>query len=354
MELTERNNNKLIIFSKDNMPAYYIGYSGLLVFFFCLVFLSNKYIGSQKDDQPFMPANFSGINNISSDLTLLSKEKRKNISGFLTHSDTGKKTFSTNDLIVKLKANNLWDLSGQNEISSFMVSAFPNNLQQLGVETKKRAFFHTLLPIAKYALLEIESERIKLLNIVSTFPQKLSVIGSLTNDDVFPFISKEEKKFLIYLSEKYRTDEINELIARVDVIPVSLVLAQGAIESSWGTSRFATQGNNIFGVWTWGEEGFIPREREEDKTHKVARFDSILDSVRYYLLNLNRHDAYQKMREIRLVTENPLQLAEGLVNYSERGEEYVSDVKIMIDFNELRNYDNLHLADYANSLSPTS
>lgn len=157
-------------------------------------------------------------------------------------------------------------------------------------------------------------------------------------------LTEDEYVFLVELAQKYRSSEIDELIRRVDGLPVSLILAQGAIESSWGTSRFAVQGKNLFGVWTWGEVGMVPNERVAGKTHKVAIYDSILDSVKDYMLTLNRHSAYDELRTIRQQTTDPLQLANGLKLYSERGDEYISDVQMMIDFNKLQRFDGLHLA----------
>ncbi|MBE9519635.1 MAG: glucosaminidase domain-containing protein, partial [Proteobacteria bacterium] len=89
------------------------------------------------------------------------------------------------------------------------------------------------------------------------------------------------------------------------------MLAQGALETSWGRSRFAREGNSIFGMWTWKTKGIVPLKREEGKTHKVKAYDSILDSVRAYQLTLNRLDHYEHLRNLRLETYDSLILAEG-------------------------------------------
>jgi Bax protein len=132
-------------------------------------------------------------------------------------------------------------------------------------------------------------------------------------------------------------------VKRVDVVPLSLLLAQAALESSWGTSRFAREANNLFGIWTWGEKGLIPLDREEGMTHKVAIYDSILDSVRAYLTMLNRLPPYLQFREIRRQSRNPLKLAEGLVYYSERGDSYVWELQNLIESNNLHRYDDCYL-----------
>ena len=263
------------------------------------------------------------------------------------------KPFSTNDLISQLKESGLWDLTDKTEINPLLLPGFPVNLHHLDVPRKKRAFFHTLLPVAKIALLEVEEEREKLLSLLDKLPVSSD---QLISENVINLmnLSNVEQEFLTGLMEKYRANNFDELLSRVDVFPVSLILAQGAIESSWGSSRFATEGNNLFGIWTWGEKGMIPAERQEGKNHKVAIYDSILDSVRAYLLTLNRIEAHRAIREIRLQTTDSLQLAEGLINYSERREEYISDVKMIIDYNRLQEYDVLRLAESEGVLGTSS
>lgn len=252
---------------------------------------------------------------------------------------------STHALITQLKEFGLWDLSGKKEVVPMLVPGFPVNLQHLDVASKKKAFFHTLLPVARIALREVEHERQQLLTIAGKLP-----VGTHLGDADSGWklaLSDDEHLFLVELAQKYRSSEIDELIRRVDGLPVSLILAQGAIESSWGTSRFAVHGKNLFGVWTWGEEGMVPNERVAGKTHKVAIYDSILDSVKAYILTLNRHSAYDDLRSIRQQTTDPVQLADGLISYSERGNEYISDVQMMIDYNKLQRFDVLQLARQA-------
>jgi Bax protein len=128
-------------------------------------------------------------------------------------------------------------------------------------------------------------------------------------------------------------------------VPISIILAQGAIESSWGSSRFTREGNSIFGMWTWKKKGIVPLRRDEGKTHKVKIYDSVLDSVRAYHLTLNRLDTYEEFRQYRKYTDDPLIMAEGLLPYSERGQEYVNEIKKVIIFNKLQKYDSYNLSD---------
>ena len=128
----------------------------------------------------------------------------------------------------------------------------------------------------------------------------------------------------------------------MDVIPVSLVLAQAATESGWGTSRFAVQGNNLFGQWCYREGcGIVPKQRAGDASHEVRAFPTIEGSVNAYFANINSHHLYQNFRQIRAemrqqqMTLDSTALAAGLKRYSERGMNYVEDILKIISQNSL-------------------
>lgn len=151
------------------------------------------------------------------------------------------------------------------------------------------------------------------------------------------------------LRQRYRVDgELSAaqardvLKSRVGVVPPSLALAQAAIETGWGTSRFALEGNNLFGEWTWdASQGLAPRRRDAGKSHYVRRFPGLRASVRGYLHNLNTHAAYAPLRARREASRAQGQapdgnaLAAGLAAYSERGQAYVDDVRTIIRQNRL-------------------
>jgi len=133
-----------------------------------------------------------------------------------------------------------------------------------------------------------------------------------------------------------------ELLKRVDNIPAPLALAQAANESAWGTSRFALEGNNIFGQWCFDEGcGIVPSRRRANASHEVRAFESLDAAVAAYFLNLNTHDRYQGFRDMRFQMRNqrgdldPLVLVFGLVGYSERGDKYVDEIQTMIQQNDL-------------------
>ena len=167
-------------------------------------------------------------------------------------------------------------------------------------------------------------------------------------------LDNDEKHQVQSMAAYYRINNFNiendddwqELLARVNVIPVSLALAQAANESAWGTSRFAREANNFYGQWCFQKGcGLVPARRDKNKTHEVEAFKSPEESVERYIHNLNSHNAYKTLRKIRnrLLTENKLitgiELAEGLLHYSARGKEYIEELQSMIKFNKLTRFD---------------
>lgn len=160
-------------------------------------------------------------------------------------------------------------------------------------------------------------------------------------------LGRRDRAWLADIKSRYRVegddlDDLNELIRRVDVVPVALALAQGAIESGWGTSRFARDGNALFGQWSWARRGGLtPRRRDRGASHQVRAFQQITDSVSAYTLNLNTHPAYAEFRQARAgmrLAGEPLEslaLASMLGGYSQRGEAYIEDIYGMVRHNRL-------------------
>lgn len=167
-------------------------------------------------------------------------------------------------------------------------------------------------------------------------------------------LSRLERDELDEIAAEYRLSDarlseralMEELLRRVDIVPMSLVMAQAANESAWGTSRFAREGNNIFGQWCFNEGcGLVPERRRSDASHEVRSFGSVQGSVRAYLSNLNTHASYAEMREMRAdmrAQGRPLDsmvLARGLTRYSERGMAYVHELQDIIRVNRLHAFD---------------
>jgi len=256
---------------------------------------------------------------------------------------------TTHELLQVLKELNLWEAEMAATVPPVVFAGFPENFHELeDMATRKKAFLHTLLPTALIALREVQQEREKLQTIlqkIGNTPGRIPFSGGVKQYRFY--LTESETKFMKKLMKKYRTSDADELLSRVDVVPVSLILGQGAIESSWGGSRFARVGNNLFGIWTWGGRGIIPADRDEGKNHKIKIYDSILDSVRGYILTLNRLGAYRHLRELRCNSNDSMKLAHGLLYYSERRDAYVQDVRRVISANNLKRYDTISLASSA-------
>lgn len=211
----------------------------------------------------------------------------------------------------------------------------PDFSQYTIVTERKEAFFNYLFPRIALANLRIEAAR--------DYLEQLRKKESL---------SEEEIEWLETHASRLRVDTedrealFERLDRRMDIIPPSLMIAQAANESAWGTSRFATKGNNLFGQWCFSQGcGLVPQSRTEGMSHEVEVFDSPYQSVRSYMTNLNRHNAYKGLRErreaLRAEDEFPdgVTLAGGLEAYSERGQAYVHEIRAMINSNELPEYD---------------
>ena len=173
---------------------------------------------------------------------------------------------SSQELIQQLKLLNLWDVSGFEEIPAVLVRSFPSDLGQVGVEAKKRAFIHSMLPTVMVALEEVRQERQSLMAVLNELGKDSKrVTFSNDNSGWQETLAQEQVQFVLSLTKKYRVQNGAELLRRVNVLPASLVIAQSAMESSWGASRFASEANNLFGMWTWGGKGIVPSRRDETK-----------------------------------------------------------------------------------------
>ena len=153
--------------------------------------------------------------------------------------------------------------------------------------------------------------------------------------------------------DRYRLEEfdLDRLRKRMNIIPPSLALTQAAVESGWGTSRFAQNGNALFGQWTWEDSnGMIPFDREIGENHSIKTFSSLIEAVESYSLNLNTHEAYQDFRFERDKFANPNEinvnsLVETLINYSEQGYEYIDYLNNVIETNQLQKFDAVELQE---------
>lgn len=233
-----------------------------------------------------------------------------------------------------------WD-AGDRTVPRFYLDKVPARWRDevapnLPVELKKRYFFFVYAPLVLKANEEIARDRHRLLELRGRTPRDPADDGWLRE-----------------LAHRYLLDEtttgdalLDELILRVDGIPPSLALAQAAVESGWSTSRFAVQGNALFGQWTWGEDGITPSEqRGHLGDYKIRAFADPGQSVAAYMHNLNTHRAYGDLRTARArirSRDSSLKgpaLAPTLTGYSEKGQEYVEMLLTMIRVNGLESAD---------------
>jgi Bax protein len=247
-----------------------------------------------------------------------------------------------------------WDKL-ENGVPPFIVTRFPDDLdRRVNAEEKKQSFLLSLLPMVLLANQAIAAERQEVEGLFARYDR-----GELT---------AFERQRLLEMSDYYKVtgDPLREprlrslLLHRIDILPPSLVLAQAATESGWGTSRFAREGNNLFGQRTYRTgNGIVPAQRAEGATHEVKRFGTLFASVRSYMRNLNTHSAYRELREVRAKLRrsgrelNCLALASGLDAYSERNNDYIADVRSIIRANDLTRANAAVLRETALSSAPT-
>ena len=214
---------------------------------------------------------------------------------------------------------------------------FPRDLDNLqSVQLKKETFIKIVLPliVAENEKILDDRERLKVL-----------IDKKFTTDTEKQWL---RQKLLEY---KVKRSDLNELMLKMDIIPVSIALAQAAKESGWGTSRFALEGNAIFGQWTWDGQGIAPLKRDGDKNHKILKFPILRASVKAYKNNLNTHKSYSKFREKRrqLRDKNKnitgLSLTETLKNYAQTGSEYTKILNKIITQNRLSDFEPVKLVN---------
>ena len=211
--------------------------------------------------------------------------------------------------------------------------------------SKKIIFIKTLLPIISFENQKILIDRNKLIEIKKYIKSK----KTLKIKDIL-YLDTISKKYLIKTNNKHKIDLIEELLISVNIIPNSIVLAQAANESGWGSSRFAKEHNALFGEYTYDKKiGVIPYEREIGKKHMIRNFSSIDKSVESYFKNINTHYAYQRFRDLRnknniYDSNNSIKtLTQALDVYAE-DESYVRTLNAIIDSNKLTQFDKINFS----------
>jgi len=221
------------------------------------------------------------------------------------------------------------------KVKPIYLTKLPKDIKSLGNTRQKRELFiKILLPLILKENNKITEDRKRLFKILNK-----------------NFNSPGERVWLKRRFKEYKIEDkdLSKLKMRMDIIPVSIALAQAANESGWGTSRFALEGNALFGQWTWSKKGISPKNKDKNKSHKVLQFQVLKASVKAYKNNLNTHNAYKEYREARAkIRENSnvingLKLTKYLKAYASIGEKYVAILDDIIEKNSLTDFDKSNL-----------
>ena len=225
----------------------------------------------------------------------------------------------------------------EKKVKPIYFTQFPKDLDEIqSVKLKKETFIKIVLPLVVAENEKILEDRFKLKKVTSR-----------------KFTTDKEKQWLRqkFLEYKVKKGSVDELKTKMDIIPASIALAQAAKESGWGTSRFALEGNAIFGQWTWNGKVIAPLNRDKSKKHKILKFPILRASVKAYKNNLNTHRSYSKFREKRkeLREKNNkisgLELTETLDNYAETGSSYTKILEKIIKQNRLADFEPVRLTN---------
>jgi Bax protein len=231
-----------------------------------------------------------------------------------------------------------YDLKGVRvgqKVKPIYLTKLPKDLKTLGnTQQKRELFIKILLPLILSENEKITNDRERLFKILG---KDFNTVG--------------ERVWLKRRFKEYRIDDkdLSKLKMRMDIIPVSIALAQAANESGWGTSRFALEGNALFGQWTWSKKGISPKDANSNSTHKILQFQILKASVRAYKNNLNTHNAYKEFREARAKMRGEdkkitgLDLTMHLERYASIGEKYVEILEDIIKRNSLTDFDKANL-----------
>jgi Bax protein len=233
-------------------------------------------------------------------------------------------------------------LQDTDSIESLVTSELPDFESYGDIDVRKAAFFEFLAGYVEAENAAIRAKREELLPMWEVVRMNLPLSSA-----EYARLQEIAADYRLGDSELSERDLVRELVRRVDVLPASLVLAQAANESGWGMSRFAREGNNIFGQWCFDEGcGLVPERRGGGASHEVRAFASVEASVKAYFRNINTHRSYEDLRVLReamRMQNMPLDsmvLARGLTGYSERGQAYVSELQDIIRINQLKYRDN--------------
>ena len=344
------NLKKKIDFNRKNkntnvfLSFYYtiLSSSLLILFFYLLPFFSNFIDKNFHKSQIVLNSSKSDFNKV-----LEGKELKKNIeeNDELNAKNLYDDIIDIEDVpsdVVRLSAPvleelfkdtkyNLKKIRKDKIVKPVIISLLPNEIKKIeNTKKRKNLFIQIVLPLILEENNRIRIDRKKL----------FSILNKNINSNVEKrWINKKFKQYGVV------NKDLSTLKIRMDTVPVSLAIAQSAKETGWGTSRFALEGNALFGQWTWEGEGIKPSGADTNSTHKVMKFKVLKASVRAYIRNLNTHRSYKSFRRERAEQRdnfekfNSLELADHLDKYAETGKEYVKILKQIIKQNSLTDFD---------------
>ena len=346
----KRNFNKKIksinlFYSKKNigsLPRIFISSILLITFFYSMPiivnFAKNKNTAFQNKSKAVLAYTLKNgsSNNENNDKILNEQDLLVDIFSLNDlETDTVRLDASTIKQLFEDTKYTLKDVRKTKLVKPVALTLLPNEIKMIENTSKRKDFFiQIVLPLILKENSNIKIDRKRL----------FSIINKSNNTNL-------EKK---WLEKKYKqygvpSKDLSTLKIRMDEIPVSLALAQAAKETGWGTSRFAQEGNALFGQWTWSGEGLKPKDADKNEGHKVMRFNVLQASVRAYQRNLNTHSTYIEFRKERAKLRDegrPLDsmiLSRYLNKYAETGNQYVEVLQKIIKQNNLQDFDDAKL-----------
>ena len=264
-----------------------------------------------------------------------SKKKQNKVREFIL-PDLNIKTQTILTLFAEVEYD-LKDVRKNKLVKPIYFTQFPKDLDQISsTQLKKDTFIKIVLPLVVAENEKILDDRFKLKKIAKK---------KMTSDKEKAWLRQKFKEY------KVKNGKVLELEKRMDIIPISIAIAQAAKESGWGTSRFALEGNAIFGQWTWTGRGIEPLNRSDEKKHKILRFPILRASVKAYKNNLNTHKGYREFREKRhklRISNRAIsgrKLIHTLDSYAATGEEYTNVLAKMMKQNALEDFENVKLTN---------
>jgi Bax protein len=250
-------------------------------------------------------------------------------------TDTVRLSASTIKQLFEDTGYNLKNVRKKKLVKPVALTLLPQEIKMIeNVKKRKEFFIQIILPLIIQENNNIRLDRRTLFNIINKSNNSASEIKWLENK---------------YKQYGVNSRDLSVLKIRMDEIPTSLAIAQAAKETGWGTSRFAQEGNALFGQWTWSGEGLKPKNAEKGEGHKVMKFNVLQASVRAYQRNLNTHSTYKAFRKARAEFRDlnkpldSIELSKYLNKYAETGNQYVEVLQKIIMQNKLKDFDDAKL-----------